>query len=180
MMVTVVVVLLFSVVAMLALVRVARGHAAAITRIEELPQHTRPVDLDAFRNLMDSSEERYLRENLPGREFRKVQRLRLRAGIEYVQRTVENAAVLLRLGEAARRNPDPAVAAAAQELVASAVMVRLMGLAVILELRSRMLVPGSGLSAARLIQRYQQVTDHVALLGRLQAPAAVTRISTAL
>ena len=71
MMVTVVVVLLFSVVAMLALVRAARGHAAAITRIEELPEHTQPVDLEAFRNLMNPSEERYLRENLsPGVKLR--------------------------------------------------------------------------------------------------------------
>jgi hypothetical protein len=179
-MTTVVLLLLFSVTAMLVLVHAARGRGAAIARIEDLPEHTKPVDLEAFRNLMSRRDERYLRERLSGSEYRRVQRLRLRAGIEYVRRATANAAVLLRLGEAARRSPDPDISRAAQELVANAVMLRLMGFAAIVELTSRMLVPGSGFSVTGLIGRYEDAVARVALLGRLQAPAAVTRISTAL
>lgn len=158
----------------------ARGRAAAIRTIQELPQRTQPVDLGAFRNLMSVRDERFLRQSLPPREFRRVQRLRLRAAREYVMRVRQNAAVLIRLGEAARHSSDQAVARAAQELIGNAVSLRLVALAVQAELWSRMLLPGSGLSVAGLIRRYETVTDRVALLGRLQAPATVARISAAL
>lgn len=158
----------------------ARGHALSVADIQELPLRTQPVDLAAFRNLMSARDERFLRENLPAREYRRVQRIRLRAAREYVLRLTDNAAVLIRLGEASRHSPDEAVARAAQQLVGNAVTVRLLALAVQAELWSRVLVPGSGLSVASLIRRYETVTERVTLLGRLQAPATVTQISAAL
>ena len=173
-------VLLFCLAAIAFLVRTARGSSFAISRVEELPEYTTPLDLEAFRNLMSEREEEFLRENLPAQVYRRVQRLRLRAGVEYVRRATENAAVLLRLGESARRSPDPEVARAAQQLVSNAVMLRLMGFATLLQLRSRMILPGSQLSVSNLISRYERVVERVALLGRLQAPAAVTQISRAL
>jgi hypothetical protein len=174
-MTTVIIILLLSITTMVVLLMAARGRGAAIKRVDELPQHTEPLDVQAFRNLMSPRDERFLRENLSGREYRRVQRLRLRAGIEYARRATRNAAVLLRLGEAARNNPDPEVSRAAQELAANAVMLRVVGLAVTAELASRMLVPGSGFSVSGL-----HATERVALLVRLQAPAAVSRISAAL
>lgn len=179
-MTAVILVLFFSVIAVVFLVRTARGRRTPITRIEELPGHTTPVDLEAFRNLMSTRDEAFLRANLSPREYRRVQRLRLQASVEYVRRAIENAAVLLRVGEAARRSADPEITSAAQQLVANAVMLRLMGFAVLMELRSRMLLPGARLSVASLISRYEKVVERVALLGRLQSPAFVTQISRAL
>ena len=44
------------------------------------------------------------------REFRAVQRERMRAALEYIRNSAHNAACLLRLGEAASRSGDPRIA----------------------------------------------------------------------
>ena len=53
----------------------AKGRSLALRRTT--PPEIRPVDLEAFRNLMDTEEEKYLRERLPPAQFRAVQRKRL-------------------------------------------------------------------------------------------------------
>src|SRR5687768_15542554 len=116
-MITTLSILLLALFVMVLLVRAARGRAQLIANIEKLPDYTQPLDLPAFRNLVSRHDEQYLRENLSYGEYRRVQRLRLRSALEYVRRATNNAAVLVRLGESARRNADPAVASAAQELI---------------------------------------------------------------
>src|SRR5258708_8803584 len=57
-----------------------------------------PIDVEAFRNLVDPAEDAYLRRRLPALEFRRVQRQRLRSMAAYVQTAGRNAAVLVRMG----------------------------------------------------------------------------------
>src|SRR5438876_8871088 len=57
------------------------------------------VDLEAFRNLTDPSEEAFLRQRLTPAEFRKVQRVRLRAATLYVSALSENVGALLQLAQ---------------------------------------------------------------------------------
>lgn len=166
--------------AVVLLLRAARGPGAAVDNLEELPGRTQPVDLAAFRNLIDDSEEEYLRVRLPRREFRRLQRERMRATLEYVQRVALNAAILLRLGESARTSPDPAVAQAAQELANRALRLRLHALLAEAKLRAGLLLPGARLSSAAVLDRYQRLTEAVARLSRAQKPSFTGRISAAL
>ena len=55
----------------------ARGHHRTIRGPQELGGLTEPVDLAAFRNLVDPAEEAYLREHLPPPAFREVERARM-------------------------------------------------------------------------------------------------------
>ena len=162
------------------LLRVARGQSSAVGDLEELPDRAQPVDLEAFRNLIDHNEEEYLRAQLPAPEFRRVQRERLRAALEYVGRAAQNAAILVRLGEAARRHLEPEVAQAGQELVDKALRLRLYALLAQVKLRARILMPGAQLSSAPLLDRYQNLTDAAARLGRAQKPSFAGRIHAAL
>jgi hypothetical protein len=174
---------LFVVVALAAVVfllRVARGQSSTVNDLEELPERAQPVDLEAFRNLIDQREEEYLRNQLPAGDFRRVQRQRLRAACEYVGRAAQNAAILVRLGEAARRNPEPEIAQAGQELVDKALRLRLYALLAQAKLRARILMPGARLSSAPLLDRYQNLTDAAARLSRAQKPSFAGRISAAL
>ena len=91
----------------------AKGLRSPGGNIDELASQLRPIDVDAFRNLIDEREEKFLRERLPTWEFRRIQRRRNLAAVEYIWCAAQNAAILIRLGEAARQNPDPAIAAAA-------------------------------------------------------------------
>jgi hypothetical protein len=65
----------------------------------------RPIDIEAFRNLIDPAEDGYLRRRLPPAQFRVVRRERLRAMAAYVHVAGSNAAVLVRVGEAALAAP---------------------------------------------------------------------------
>ncbi len=150
--------------------RVSRGHAEAISNIDQLSGRTQPVDMQAFRNLVDPAETEFLRRNLPPRDFRAVNRERTYAAAEYVQRIANNAAVLLRLGQAARTNPDPEIGRAAQAMVERSLAVRMLAMQVLIKLRIQA-VTGVDFFSLDLYDRYGRLTESVALFTRLQRPA---------
>lgn len=76
-----------------------------------------PVDLEAFENLTDPEEEQFLRTNLSASEFRRVQRLRIRAAKLYIAALSRNASVLIAVGQTAHLNADPEIAASGRELI---------------------------------------------------------------
>ncbi len=165
---------------LLPLLRAVRGQSVAVRQVDDLSPHLRPVDVEAFRNLVDPAEEVYLRRHLPPREFRKIQRERFWAATEYVSAAAHNAAILLRLGEAARRSPDPQIAQAAQQLVDCAVRLRLYAFLVQAKLYVGILLPGSRFSPTGIADTYQQLNGLLIHLGRLQYPSRGARISAAL
>jgi hypothetical protein len=151
-------------------IRVSRGHADAIANLDELSGRTQHVDLEAFRNLINPDETAFLRKNLPPPDFRIVHRIRTQAAAEYVQRIAQNAAVLLRLGQAARTHRDPEVARAAQFMIERALVVRIIAMQALIKLRLQILLPGIDLSTAAVFDRYGRLTESVALFTRLQRP----------
>ncbi|PYV47185.1 MAG: hypothetical protein DMG94_07095, partial [Acidobacteria bacterium] len=78
---SVIVVLAF--LALFLILHVVKGHHATGRDLDQLASRLQAVDVDAFRNLIDEREEEYLREHLPQREFRGIQRERKLAAIEY-------------------------------------------------------------------------------------------------
>lgn len=179
-MITLIILIVFSVAALLLLYRAARGQSAAVSSLADLEGQTRPVDLLAFQNLIAPDEESYLRENLTARDFRKVQRLRMLAALDYVRCTAHNAAVLLRLGEAARISSDPHIAQAGQELMNSALHLRMIAMLAQIQLYTRVLLPTVQLSPEKLVKDYRTLTDHVAQLCQLESPAQVSRVTATL
>jgi hypothetical protein len=147
------------------LVRLAKGQPLLPGAGKRPTEHIRAVDFEAFRNLLDPHEEEYLRANLPPREFRKIQRERLHAAVEYIDCAKDNAAILLRLAEASRRSTDPAIAQAAAGLVDSAVRLRMYAFAAIPRLYLAMLLPGSRIMPVGVADSYDQLTRQVLRLG---------------
>ena len=117
------------------------GRNSSLQRLEDLAGRTRPVDLEAFRNLVDPAEEDFLHSNLSPRQFREVQRERMRAALEYVQNTAHNAAFLLRVGERGPQNADPRIAQAGRQLIDSALRLRAYALLSAAKLYVRMVFP---------------------------------------
>lgn len=180
MIVTVILVVLTAA-ALLLLVRAARGQGAAgVVSLVDLQGRTTAIDIAAFRNLVSASEEDYLRRHLPPPEFRQIQRERLRAAVAYIQAALQNAAILLRLGEAARRSSDPQLAAAGAELVETAIRLRLYAFFVLLKLYLNSAFPGLRISPAAVVDRYERLLEAMARFTRLQQPGLVTRISLSL
>lgn len=88
----------------------------------------RALDIEAFRNLVDPEEEAFLRARLSARDFRRAKRLRAGAALAYVRSLSQASLQIARLGDAAQRNPDPAVAASGRQIVNSATNLRLRAL----------------------------------------------------
>ena len=110
------VLVVLAVLAFIFLVQLAQGRGFSSVAVADHKIQIRPVDVRAFRNLIDPAEEDYLRRNLPRAEFAAVHRARLRAAIIYIASASHNAAVLMRIGEAARRSPEHAIVQAGDKL----------------------------------------------------------------
>lgn len=151
--------------ALLFLIRFAKGHAIGIRGDENLANHIRSVDIEAFRKLIDPEEEDYLRRHLPPADFRRIQRERLRSAAEYISCAAHNAGVLLQLAETARQSSDPAVAEMAEKLVDEAIRLRLYAIQAIPRLYVAWLLPIRGLSPLPVADRYEQMTQQVVMLG---------------
>jgi hypothetical protein len=146
----------------------------------DLSQQLQSVDLEAFRNLTDPAEEQYLRDRLPPAKFRKIQRERLRAAIEYLVGVSHNAGVLLSLGQIARQNHDPLIAEAGRNLVDEALRLRLYSVLTLTKLWIRLLFPDTAFQPSAIVDRYQHVTEGAVRLGRLQYPDRGGLLSRAL
>jgi hypothetical protein len=145
------------------LIFLTRRRARTAGWLKDPGKHLRPVDLAAFRNLIDPAEEEYLRDHLPPAEFRAIQKERQRAAVEYVKAVGGNANVLLRLGQAARMNASAEIAAEAESLVNAALQLRLTSLRALAVLHLRILFPGRQVSLHSVAERYQRLTGKVAV-----------------
>jgi hypothetical protein len=126
--------------------------------VNAIENYMRALDLEAFHNLVDPAEEDYLRTRLSPEVFHTIQRKRMRAALEYVRRTAYNASILLRVGEAARQNANPEIAAAASELIQDALRLRINAKIATLILYGR-IVLGARISAGRVIQTYDNLAS---------------------
>jgi hypothetical protein len=137
----------------------------------------RPLDVEAFRNLLNRGDDDFLRQHLAGSELRVVQRARLRAMAAYAVEAGRNAGILIRIGQAAMAAGDPQTAQAAQQMVDQALLVRRNAALAIVKIYAAWTWPNSGLSMPRVFEGYEQLNRSAMLLGRLQNPAVPVRIS---
>jgi hypothetical protein len=146
------------------------GAARMPSHPDQLAGQIAPVDLDAFRNLTEPSEETYLRSTLPAGQFRSIQRERLQAAIAYLGGVSHNAATLLQLGQLAKQSSDPQIAEAGRRLTDDALQMRMYSMMAIGKLAVQYVFPNAGLQAGGVIDRYQRLTSAAARLGRMQTP----------
>jgi hypothetical protein len=142
-----------------------------------LARKIEPIDIEAFRNLVDPTENEYLQRRLSPAEFRKVQRERLRAAGAYIRVAGRNAAVLVAIGQAALSANDGATVDAARQLVDNALLLRRNASVALLRIYVALAWPHSALAAAPVLHGYEQLSGRAMLLGRLQNPAVPVRIS---
>jgi len=138
----------------------------------------RPIDVEAFRNLINPAEDDYLRHRLPPRQFRVVRRERLRAMAAYVHVAASNAAVLVHVGQAAIAGGNPRFAEAAHQLVNDALLLRRNCTVALARIYMALAWPYSEFAAVRVVERYERVSGAAMLLGRLQNPAVPVRLSS--
>lgn len=151
-----------------------------ISKGSNLAAKIQPIDVEAFRNLIDPAEDDYLRRHLSASEFRLVRRRRLHAMAAYVQTAGRNAAVLVLMGQGALTAPDAETAEAARRLVDNALLLRRNAAFALIRIYVALAWPNSGLAAVSVLRSYERLNGTAMLLGRLQRPAVPVRISATL
>jgi hypothetical protein len=162
------------------ILRLAVSQSLQAKRSTGLALSIRPIDIEAFRNLINPAEDEYLRRRLPANRFRAVRRERLRAMAAYVHVAASNAVVLVRVGEAAVASGDAHIAGAARQLVNDALVLRRNTTVALARIYLALAWPNSGFAAVRVVERYEQLSGAAMLLGRLQNPAVPVRLSARL
>jgi hypothetical protein len=173
-----IVLVIAAVIALGVILRLAVTQSLQTQPSSKLAVSIRPIDIEAFRNLINPAEDEYLRCRLPPAQFRVVRRERLRAMAAYVQATGSNAMVLVRLGEAARVSGDARISEAAQQLVNDALLLRRNTTVALARIYLALAWPYSEFAAVRVVERYERLNGAAMLLGRLQNPAVPVRLAT--
>ena len=133
----------------------------------------RSLDIEAFRNLVDSAEEDFLRDHLPPRKFREIKRQRAWAAFLYAWEVGGAATALAKLGEAAERSSDPAIAASGLQVRESAFRLRFQTLGACLHLLTEVMLPDvHSRSVPRLADQYQRTAETLFRLGRFSSVTA--------
>jgi len=120
----------------------------------------KPLDLTAFRTLMDRDDEAFLREKLSRAEFFHQKRLRIRVTWKYVRRIADNSAVVLRH---VATSPDPEV----RQLEDLAAQLRMNCLVDFAKLALEFAIPSVQLTPAMLALKYESLRQNLSRLGRL-------------
>ena len=163
-------IVLFSAFALVGFFLLLRGHLFANRSLAELAGGLQPIDINAFRNLIDEREEQFLRDNLTPTQFRRIHRERMRAAIEYIRAAAQNAGILVQLAQAARQSADPAVVAAADNLFENAMRLRLYAVQTVPRLYGSILFPAFSPTGARLADDYDTMRRQMTVLSCMQSP----------
>jgi len=172
-----IVLVIFAALSLILILRVTFSRSLQVSADRSLAGQIQPIDVAAFRNLVDPEEDAYLRRRLPSAEFRTVRRERLRAMAVYVQTASRNAAVLVRMGQDALVSGDARTADAARQLVDNALLLRRNATFALFRIYVALAWPDAGLAATPVLQGYERLNGSAMLLGRLQNPAAPVRIA---
>jgi hypothetical protein len=160
-----------SIITLVAVFWMLKGPSSATVNLDQLRSQLRPMDVEAFRNLIDSREREYLRDRLTLSDFRRIHRERMLAATDYVWCAAHNAGVLIRLGEAAKNVSDPSLAETASTLQQNAFRLRLQAFQAIPRLYLSMIVSDWDLAPQELADRCDRLTRQAIILGSLQAPS---------
>src|SRR5260370_25568526 len=140
-------------IALAIILQIAVSRSLETSRTAGLGARIQPIDVEAFRNLVDGAEDDYLRLRLPPPQFRHVRRQRLLAMAAYVKAAGRNADILIRIGHAALASSDARPVQAAQQLISEAVLLRRNAAPSLAKLYSAMACPNCGLVGSRFPDR---------------------------
>ncbi len=135
--------------------------------LERAVRTFRSLDIEAFRNLVDSDEEAFLRDNLSPKKFREIKRRRAWAALIYAWEAGGAATALAKIGQAAQRSSDPKIAASGVQLTENAFRLRLQTIGACLHLLTEVVLPGvQSRSLPVLVDQYERAAETLFRVGR--------------
>jgi hypothetical protein len=141
-----------------ALFVVARKQGTQIRGIADFESRWQKVDMEAFSNLIDPMEQRYLQRNLPASEFRRLQRERVTIMWEYLSRLAENSRLMVQAGQIVQHTSTGEAAVKAQQVVANAIQTRMLILMAEAYLVVKFVMPDATDPIQPLVRRYENLS----------------------
>lgn len=130
-----------------------------LNRIADIERNWQKVDMEAFLNLVDPSEERYLRQHLPTAEFTRLHRQRVRAMWEYLGRLAFNSRLMMQAGQMVQHHSSGEQLHEATQLVAAASRMRILIFAADVYLAVRFVLPHTQDPICKLVSNYDSLTQ---------------------
>jgi hypothetical protein len=137
----------------------ARRHQSQLRSMEDFRRRWKKVDVQAFANLIDPSEERFLREKVSAADFRLLQRQRLRVAREYLGRVGQNAQLMVQAGQIIERHNSGAEAERARQHVKDAMRLRTLVFMAQCSLTLQIAFPVSNPSLERALRLYSDAAQ---------------------
>lgn len=125
--------------------------------LEDFQAQWQPIDVEAFANLLDPSEERFLQEKLSSSEFRKIRRRRLLVIWEYVGRISANTRLMVQAGQIIQHHNSGMEAIRARHHVQDAMRLRHLVFAAQLSLVVKFALPGMETPLQTMLQKYGDI-----------------------
>ena len=146
--------------------------------LERVVQAFRSLDIEAFRNLVDSAEEAFLRNNLSPKKFREIKRQRAWAAFIYAWEAGRAATALAKIGQAAQRSSDPEIAASGVQVAENAFRLRLHTIGACLRLLTEILLPDLQIrSLPPLVDQYERTAETLFRLSRFSSSLTPSGLS---
>ncbi|SRR5579884_333177 len=148
--------------------------------IVDLQSRLAEIDTEAFLNLIDPSEDAFLRRELPNSAYLRVRRMRIRAALAYLGQASANATLLLAYAAQGVTSSNAETALAAQQLAASAARFRLLALAARSRLCALWLFPASDMLLGDVMEGYERLRCNLQRAVAVDAPAISARVAAGL
>src|SRR4051812_7529549 len=158
------IILMVGLVAVTALVLFAatRRQSRQIRGLSDFEARWREVDIAAFNNLSDPNEERFLLNNLPAAEFRRIQRERVTVMWEYLSRLSENTKLMVQAGQIVQHSSQGEKALLARQFVSKAIQTRMLIFSAQASLAIKFMMPGAADPIQALLAKYESLSQSFA------------------
>lgn len=155
-MTSVIVVFVLALVVLALFAYAARGQKSQLRSMEDFRARWQKVDVEAFANLVDPSEESFLCESLPRAEFRALQRQRARVALVYLGRVGRNAQLMVQAGQIIARHNSGTEAERARAHVQDAMQLRNLVFLARFVLAAQFVFPIGSRSLERVLRSYSE------------------------
>lgn len=167
-------------IALLIVIYVVIRRYAGPSSVDDALAEINPVDVEAFENLFAEDDLAFLRATLGPRDFRRIQRMRVAAALQYLRRVAHNASVLARVAHVAEDSGEAAAAASGRHLAQVATSVQFQSMQLMLRLCVLWAIPGSTVPSFSALDAYQQLKREFATYGARHNSRAMAKLYAAL
>lgn len=169
-MTAIVIVLLLAIAATLVVVKLLRGSIQHPSNLAQLLETLEPVNAGSFRHLAADTDDCFLKNNLPHREYRRIRKLRLEAIQAYYASALQNTSLLLSYSELLIRSEKIELVEFGQQLGPVVMQLRLALMRGLAEVFLCYLIPIRIPRWRRVTDLYEQVGSHLSSFCETHAP----------